>query len=112
MPDLWASMRSMAKKVLPVLVGPSTAVTLGAGAERAPVVCMTSRLCFAAACARKMVRPLCAVLHPNARSGHGMHHTPSGLAVDAALKNSTKLEHNGLESLTNSISAFVLIHLA
>ena len=30
MPDLWASIRSMAKKVLPVLVGPSTAVTLGA----------------------------------------------------------------------------------
>jgi hypothetical protein len=27
MPDEWASMRSMARWVLPVLVGPSTAVT-------------------------------------------------------------------------------------
>jgi hypothetical protein len=31
--------------------------------------------------------------------------------VDAALRSDTKLEHNAPESPTNSISAFVLIHL-
>src|SRR6185312_2168980 len=34
MPERCASIRSMAKKVLPVLVGPKTALTLGAGADR------------------------------------------------------------------------------
>ena len=33
-------------------------------------------------------------------------------AVDATLRTGTKIEHSGSESPTNSISAFVLIHLA
>jgi hypothetical protein len=44
MPDLWASIRSMAKKVLPVLVGPRTAVTLAGAGVVEPVLRMKAKI--------------------------------------------------------------------
>ena len=69
MPDLWASIRSMAKKVLPVLVGPRTAVTLGAGAGVVGAVVHESKIGCGGVCRKAGRQDL------------------SRLAVDAVLRN-------------------------
>src|SRR5579862_6342078 len=95
MPDLCASMRSIAKCVLPVLVGPRIAVTRDWG-RRSPVL-----LCIV----RKIIGPA------RACKFYGYDRGGCPMGKIAGKPKGTRLEQKKSESLTKLISSFVLIRL-
>src|SRR5690242_8549695 len=104
-PDEWASIRSIAKWVLPVLVGPSTAVT---PAPRAPLSRATGE-------AKESAIGISATRGTAVRSRRGscLYHNATG---EAALsrqrqRKGTRPERIAAESLTLQVSRFVLLDI-